>query len=85
MATISRRKLLASGSLAVVATGVATALPAPAAAAARSEPPADAHLDGPLIAHVTDVKRGRISVYVDDREIQITDRDLAARLFTATR
>jgi hypothetical protein len=90
MAGMSRRQLLGTGSLGVVAAGVAAALPAAAAtgsvtAAHDRAVASDAQLDGPLIAHVTDVKHGRISVYVDDREVTIVDRDLAARLYTATR
>jgi len=68
----------------IAAAGVAAAA-APAvlsrtssAAAAPARVPAGA--EGALVAYITDVRRGEISVMVEGREVVITDHDLVARL-----
>lgn len=94
MSSLSRRGFLGRGSLTVVAAGVASALPAlPAVVTtAGSEEPEiqstvedGAALEGPLVAHVTDLQRGAISLYSGEREFSIIDKGLAARLFNAAR
>lgn len=37
----------------------------------------------PLVAHVTDPRRGQLSLMVGEREVVVQDRDLVARLIDA--
>jgi hypothetical protein len=91
---LSRRLFLRRSSLTVVAAGVASALPAlPSVVTAAEEeaPAAEAEvgegesMTGPLIAHVKNLQSGEVSLFSGDREINILDRGLAARLFNAAR
>lgn len=91
MENVSRRGLLRNGSLAVAGAGLASvALKAPDASAAvrpsatASESaalPADASLDGPLVAHVKDLRTGEIGVYMGTSEVSFRDPQLAAKLY----
>ena len=92
MEPTSRRQFLKRSSAVAAAAGVAAAVPAGAAHAltkpdANSVPrlPDDDSVDVPVIAHVRDVRKGLVSLYVGEREITIKDRRLAASLFHATR
>ena len=98
MPGLSRRSFLGRSSLALAAGGIATALPglgsileaAPAEApevesAASEGEAAAADLNGPMIAHVKDLRTGEISLYQDEREVSFKDPGLAARLFRASR
>ena len=46
--------------------------------------PDDATVDVPVVAHVTNVRKGLVSLYTTDSEIKIKDRRLAAALYRAT-
>jgi hypothetical protein len=48
---------------------------------------AQAHAEGtePVVAYVSDPKKGEISVMSGDREVKVRDRDLAARITRAAR
>ncbi len=88
----SRRQFLKTGSAVAAAAGVAAAVPAGAARAltkADNEPekhlPADdPSVDVPVVAHVTNVRKGLVTLYTGESEITIKDRRLAAALYRAT-
>ena len=92
MEPTSRRQFLKRGSAVAAAAGAAAVVPAGAAKAlaahtAHDAPPAlpdDPSVDVPVVAHVRDVRRGLVSLYTGDREINIKDRRLAAALYRAT-
>jgi anaerobic selenocysteine-containing dehydrogenase len=92
MESTSRRQFLKRSSAVAAAAGVAAAVPATAAKALTSKParslepklPDDPSVDVPVVAHVTDVRKGLVSLYTADREINIKDRRLAAALYRAT-
>lgn len=77
----SRRLFLKSASLGAAVVGVAAAFPAlqASAASAADERSGPAH-DGPLMAYVSDRRRGEVTVMVGEREVVRHDPDLAARL-----
>ena len=93
MENVSRRGLLRNGSLTVMGAGlVGLAAKAPAASAADRPPaaasasaalPAGASLDGPLVAHVKDLRTGEIGVYLGTTEVTFRDPHLAAKLYRA--
>jgi len=89
MTGISRRSLLSRGSLTVMAAGIAGSMPAITAAADSAAPETQATLDegaaldGPLVAQITNLKQGAISVFSGEQEFQIYDKSLAAKLFNA--
>lgn len=56
-----------------------------AAGAAGEEELEDARRKGPIVAHVRDVRRGEIEVFVGSRKVTLRDRATAARLYRATR
>ena len=91
MAGLSRRHFLSRGSMTVAAVGMAGSLPAITTVATSAEPEATATvesgsaLDGPLVAQVTNLQQGAISVFSGEQEFQIFDRDLAAKLFNAAK
>jgi hypothetical protein len=92
MEPTSRRQFLKRSSAVAAAAGVAAAVPAGAAHAltkpdANAVPrlPDDESVDLPVIAHVRDVRKGLVSLYIGEKEITIKDRRLAASLFHATR
>ncbi|MEJ1110726.1 MULTISPECIES: hypothetical protein [unclassified Kribbella] len=51
---------------------------------ARPLEPADLANAESFVVHVKDVKSGRLAIMVGEREVLVTDRDLAARLAGAT-
>lgn len=96
MPGLSRRTFLTRGSLAVAIGGAATAIPglgsilqaAPAEApeinGALSEAEAGAaDLNGPVIAHLSDLRSGEISLFQGESEVVLKDPALAARLYRA--
>lgn len=85
------RRLFIGTAAAGVATAAATAA-VPALTAGAT--PADAvdqdedtsvELDQPVVARVTDLSTGEVSLYVGTEEITVTDRVLARRLARAAR
>jgi len=95
MEPTSRRQFLKRGSAVAAAAGVAAAVPATAARAitahgttkdvdADPKLPDDPSVDVPVVAHVRDVRKGLVSLYTGDREINVKDRRLAAALYRAT-
>jgi hypothetical protein len=89
---LSRRLFITKSSLTVAAAGLVSALPALPAAVNTAEaeaPEAGATISeseaaaGPLVAHVTNLRTGEMSLYAGEREIVLHDPALAARLFNA--
>src|SRR5205823_3139076 len=82
MEPTNRRQFLKRSSAVAAAAGVVAAVPAGAARAltrSRSqestpELPDDVSVDVPVVAHVTDVRKGLVSLYVEDREITIKNK-----------
>lgn len=93
MEPTSRRQFLKRSSAVAAAAGVAAAVPGGASALTKASahdavpplPDDDSVVDVPVIAHVRDVRKGLVSLYVGEKEITIKDRRLAASLFHATR
>jgi len=96
VSTYNRRDFLKTGSMAVVAAGVVTALPVlPAVAGAikpTARPAADpapegevAPLTEPLVARVRDVQTGEIDLFFGEQHVVYHDRSLAAALARAAR
>jgi len=99
MAEMSRRTFLIRGSLGAAAAAVASALPNLPTLAGTAAEDAPAEDDAattlasealpstwdPLIAHVTDLRTGQLSVFVGEREFTVVDRALAGRLFQVTK
>jgi hypothetical protein len=97
MSPLNRRDFLKSGSMAVVAAGVVTAVPGalPIAAGAsglkspgiaESESGAEESggtLDQPLVAHVRNLDTGEIGIFYGQREITFRNPQLAAQLHRA--
>jgi hypothetical protein len=98
MAGFSRRTFLIRGSLGAAAAAVASALPGlPSLAttatedAPAAEDTAPAVADDlsvtsePVIAHITDLRAGQLSVFVGEHEYAVVDRALASRLLQVTK
>jgi hypothetical protein len=94
MSGLSRRLFITRSSLTVAAAGLVSALPALPAAVSTAETEAPEanqaiseadSLAGPLVAHVTDLQSGEISLYAGEREVVLRDPALAARLFHAVK
>jgi hypothetical protein len=72
------------GFLTLAGTGAAAAGLAAVAPAANAEPVrAPAEASGPLVAFVTDVQHGELTLIVGEREVVVHDQDLAGRLAQA--
>ncbi len=69
----SRRGFLVATGTGVAAAAVAPALMSPASAHAAGGP-------ATIVAHVVDAKTGALSIMVGEREVQVVDKDLAARI-----
>jgi len=97
MAPFSRRTFLIRGSLGAAAAAVASTLPGlpSVAGTALDEAPAaedtapavadDIVTSEPVIAHVTDLRAGQLSVFVGEREYAVVDRGLVSRLVQAAK
>ncbi|HEV7205813.1 MAG TPA: hypothetical protein VGN18_14480 [Jatrophihabitans sp.] len=79
MSRPTRRNFLVSTGVGAAAIGAAVIAPDDAVASG----PAGA--TGPLVAYVTDVRRGEITLMVGERDVVVRDVDLAARLARAAR
>ena len=89
MAKLTRRGFIvrtSAGALSVGALGVAPGLATVGSAHDLSDPElARAGSAGPIVAHVSNVASGEITILVGNRRIVHRDRDLVARLIKATR
>jgi hypothetical protein len=95
---LSRRAFLIRSSVGAAAVAVGSAIPglpsllgtaeedAPGTDDAASSAIADTpSASQPLIAHVTDLQSGEMSLFVGEREFTVTDPGLANRLFGAAK
>jgi hypothetical protein len=98
MSELSRRTFLIRGSLGAAAIAAGTAIPglptllttteeeAPAADdAATTAVASTPSVTQPLIAHITDLRSGAMSLFMGEREFTINDPGLASRLFGAAK
>jgi hypothetical protein len=92
MEPTSRRDFIKRTSVVAAAAGAASVAPASIAKAvtrddARTTPaiPADATVEGHVVAHLRNVRTGEVAVYAGDRKITVKNRHLAALLFHASR
>ena len=98
MSELSRRAFLIRGSMGAAAIAVGTALPGMSGFLTEAEGEAPAADDAattavagtptmtqPLIAHITDLQSGEMSLYMGEREFTINDPGLASRLFGAAK
>jgi hypothetical protein len=98
MGELSRRAFLIRSSMGAAAIAVGSALPglpnllseaegdAPAADdAATTVAAGTPSVTQPLIAHVTDLQSGEMSLFMGEREFTISDPGLASRLFGAAK
>ena len=92
MDDISRRTFFKQASAVAAAAGAAAVVPAGIAGAApiggASTKPLTADevsRSEPILAHLTDAGRGRITLFVGTREIEIEDAVVAARIVRAAR
>ena len=98
MTEFSRRMFLARGSMGIAIAGAAAAIPglptlldsvesdAPAAdtaAATAAEDGVTPSLSEPLVAHVTNMETGQISLFLGEREVVYNDPAMATRLLNA--
>jgi nitrous oxide reductase len=87
MRKVSRRRFLLQSGAAVGAAGVLTTTSAltganDAEASQPAAPPAES-TEGPVVAHLRDVRSGQVDLYVGTRQVSVQDRQLAARLVRA--
>jgi hypothetical protein len=94
---VRRRAFIQVGTLGAAAAGLVASVPsmstilagasedAPAVTGAATEAETVIpQLDGPIIAHVTDVSSGSVSVYVGEQEITFQDPSLVHQLLRQT-
>lgn len=89
MAELSRRKLLKTGSLGVIAgvaalSGVGKLASIPSLRSADSEPDLTA-IGGDVVAHVRDASTGDVAIMVGTTEVLHRDPQLVGRLLAAAR
>jgi hypothetical protein len=75
----SRRDFLVAAGVGAATVGAAVVVPGEADAAGTVPPAAT----GPLVAYVTDVHRGEITVFVGESAVVVHDADLATRIARA--
>jgi len=94
MSTVNRRDFLKTGSMAVVAAGVVTAVPllpgvagatAPAKTPTPAPEPSAGPMDEPLVARVVDVDTGEIDLFYGEQHVVTHDTVLANRLLRAAK
>ena len=96
MSGLSRRAFLTKGSLVVAAGTVVSTMPGLGSALQSAETDATdasgaaseaevvaASTGGPLVAHVTNLQTGEISLYQGEEEFTLNDPAIAAKLFRA--
>jgi hypothetical protein len=76
---VSRRTALT----AAVGVGATVAISSVTYVASAAEDPSDGKVRGPVVAHVLDLKSGRLEIFTDGGRIEVKDKDLAARLVRA--
>lgn len=85
--SVARRTFLSTSGLGAAAVGVAALTPelgAGRSAAGLADSGVDtAALSGPLVAFVSDVRAGEVSLMVGENEILVQDKELVNRLLRA--
>jgi hypothetical protein len=89
---VSRRAFITRTSAVAAAAGAAVTIPGVAAGASERgereremDLPHDAELDETVVAHLRDLRNGKVAVFAGDREIIVKDKRLAALLYKVTR
>jgi hypothetical protein len=88
MTKLTRRSFLMQTSASAATLSLLPVIPALAAVAHSPEalvPGSPAAFTGPLVAHVSDVTTGEITLLVGSREVVFRDRHLVGRLIKAAR
>ncbi len=88
MDPMSRRSLLVRGGVGaagVAAVGGGMLAVAPSAQASHLSPDELAKLDQPMMLRIHNAATGEVELFVGEREILITDKQLVAKLLRATR
>ncbi|HEV7207430.1 MAG TPA: twin-arginine translocation signal domain-containing protein [Mycobacteriales bacterium] len=83
MEEVSRRMFVKRASLGAVAVGALAATPlawAETKSHASSPEPDLSGISGPVVAHVRDLGKGLVDVFVGTRLVTVTDRELAKSL-----
>ena len=90
MSDSSRRGFLIVAGTGALAAGAAAMVPAAFAAGPREgfapgprEEPSPGSPEGPLVAYVSDLRKGEVSVMMGEREVIVHDRALCASLARA--
>jgi hypothetical protein len=80
----TRRRFLILAGASAAAVGTVTLAPAAAAPRQGQGEPSEPMTDlGPLVAYVSDVRNGEVSVMMGEREVLIRDHQLCASLVRA--
>lgn len=84
MADSTRRGFLLAAGAGATAIGVAAIAPAAQAAPATGKADTPGFPDiGPFVAYVSNPGEGELTLLIGEREVQVKDRDLVARLTRA--
>lgn len=83
MEHVSRRAFVTQASIGVAAVGAIAATGLNLAPGAQAEATPRAELGQPLVARVRDLDSGQVDLFVGEREVTVTDHDLANRLARA--
>jgi hypothetical protein len=83
MSDSSRRGFLVLAGAGAAAVGAATLAPGASAAVNKPEEGGPVAADGPLVAYVSDISTGEVSVMMGEREVLVHDRALCASLARA--
>jgi len=85
----TRRSFLVKGGVgaAGVAAGLGTGITLANGASAEPELSDNEleELDQPMLIHVSDAKAGKVEILVGEREVELTDKALVAKVLRATR
>jgi hypothetical protein len=85
MEDVSRRNLIKGAGVGVAAAGAAVALGPLTRADAATDKAEPVAFDQPVIARVRDLTNGEVEIFTGNREVSVTDRDLARRIAKAAR
>jgi TAT (twin-arginine translocation) pathway signal sequence len=91
MSDMTRRSFFKHAGVAAAAVGAVAVAPggliSPGSAVAQSKPlsPEELSSSEPIVAHLTDVEAGRITLFVGTREVHVRDHEFAARIVRAAR
>lgn len=81
----TRRGFLGMAGAGAVAAGTVSLAPAAFAEDADAKAPPEGSANEPVVAYVSDARKGEVSVMSGEREVIVRDRALANRLLNAAR